>query len=162
MTRDWYELNGGWLHMTAAHIGMEECIMSKHHEEDDREFSERDWKRLLKHIGEDPARQGLHETPHRVDRGRPMRLVCSTLGVARSHLAAPLKRPGGSTDRRKARSRADDTPLLEDVRQVIHGLGTYGYRRVWGVLRHKHRRANEQAPNHKKVYRVMRGHGLLL
>lgn len=32
------------------------------------EFGEEDWRRLLSHIGEDPKRQGLHETPQRVDR----------------------------------------------------------------------------------------------
>jgi putative transposase len=87
-----------------------------------------------------------------------MRLVCSTLGVARSHLVALTNRPVDWIDRRKARSRTDDAPLLEDIRQVIHGLGTYGYRRVWGVLRHQHGRG----VNHKTVYRVMRDHGLLL
>jgi putative transposase len=91
-----------------------------------------------------------------------MRLVCSTLGVARSHLVALLKRSDDWSDRRTARSRTDDTSLLEDVRHVIRGLGTYGYRRVWGVLRHQPPRPNQQAPNHKRVYRVMRDHGLLL
>jgi putative transposase len=91
-----------------------------------------------------------------------MRLVCSTVGVARSHLVALLKRPDDWTDRRTARSHSDDTALLEDVRQVIHGLGTYGYRRVWGVLRHQHPKQNGQAANHKRVYRVMRDHGLPL
>lgn len=32
------------------------------------DFSEHDWRRLLTHLGEDPGRQGLHETPQRVDR----------------------------------------------------------------------------------------------
>jgi GTP cyclohydrolase I len=31
-------------------------------------FSERDWRRLLTHLGEDPSRQGLSETPARADR----------------------------------------------------------------------------------------------
>jgi putative transposase len=87
-----------------------------------------------------------------------MRLVCSTLGVARSHLVALRNRPGGWIDRRTARCRTDDGPLLEDIRRVIHGLGTYGYRRVWGVLRHQ----QGHSANHKTIYRVMRDHGLLL
>jgi GTP cyclohydrolase IA len=32
------------------------------------EFSERDWRRLLTHLGENPDRQGLLETPHRVEK----------------------------------------------------------------------------------------------
>lgn len=32
------------------------------------DFSEHDWRRLLTHLGEDPGRQGLRETPQRVDR----------------------------------------------------------------------------------------------
>ena len=31
-------------------------------------FSEQDWRRLLRHLGEDPTRQGLHDTPQRVDK----------------------------------------------------------------------------------------------
>jgi len=34
----------------------------------DDDFSEHDWRRLLTHLGEDPERQGLRETPQRVDR----------------------------------------------------------------------------------------------
>ncbi|KRB93833.1 transposase [Noviherbaspirillum sp. Root189] len=87
-----------------------------------------------------------------------MRLVCSTLGVARSHLVALVNRPTDWSDRRKARQRSDDAQLLKDIRQVVHELGTYGYRRVWGVLRHQH----DCGANHKTIYRVMRDHGLLL
>lgn len=32
------------------------------------EFSVHDWRRLLAHLGEDPGRQGLVETPHRVEK----------------------------------------------------------------------------------------------
>jgi GTP cyclohydrolase IA len=38
------------------------------HDTNQKEFTEHDWRRLLSHIGEDPSRQGLHETPQRVDR----------------------------------------------------------------------------------------------
>ena len=59
-----------------------------------------------------------------------MRLVCSTLGVACSHFVALLKRSDDWSDRHTARSRSDDTLLLEEMRHVIRSLGTYGYRRV--------------------------------
>jgi GTP cyclohydrolase I len=32
------------------------------------DFSPEDWRRLLRHLGEDPDRQGLQETPMRVDK----------------------------------------------------------------------------------------------
>jgi GTP cyclohydrolase I len=35
---------------------------------DDNNFSDQDWRRLLSHLGEDPTRQGLLETPQRVDK----------------------------------------------------------------------------------------------
>ena len=59
-----------------------------------------------------------------------MRLVCSTLGVACSHFVPLLKRSDDWSDRRRARSRSDDTLLLEEMRHVIRSLGKYGYRRV--------------------------------
>jgi GTP cyclohydrolase IA len=34
----------------------------------DKDFSTEDWRRLLRHLGEDPGRQGLHDTPARVDK----------------------------------------------------------------------------------------------
>lgn len=37
-----------------------------------------------------------------VTEGRPVRLVCSTFGVARSHIAAMRIRPADWSDRRKA------------------------------------------------------------
>lgn len=77
----------------------------------------------------------------------------------RGRLAALVWRPGGGTHRRMVRSPADNRLLLEDVRQVIHGIGTDGLRRVGGVMRHQHPRANRQAPYHKAVYQVMRDHG---
>jgi GTP cyclohydrolase I len=35
---------------------------------DDDNFSEHDWRRLLRHLGEDPMRQGLVDTPQRIDK----------------------------------------------------------------------------------------------
>jgi len=36
--------------------------------EEDDSFTRDDWRRLLKHLGEDPSRQGLLETPARVEK----------------------------------------------------------------------------------------------
>jgi GTP cyclohydrolase I len=35
---------------------------------DDNAFTEKDWQRLLRHVGENPERQGLKDTPQRVDK----------------------------------------------------------------------------------------------
>ncbi len=45
---------------------------------------------------------------------------------------------------------------------MIGDLPTYGYRRVHAILRRQARIEGIPAPNHKRVYRVMREHGLLL
>jgi len=37
-------------------------------EDESEEFTLHDWRRLLRHLGEDPARQGLLETPQRVQK----------------------------------------------------------------------------------------------
>ncbi len=68
--------------------------------------------------------------------GRAVRVVCSVLGVSRSHVTALAKRQSTLSDRRRAPPKSDDTALLADIGTVIKDLGTYGYRRVWGVLRH--------------------------
>ncbi|NEX64568.1 IS3 family transposase, partial [Noviherbaspirillum sp. 17J57-3] len=38
-------------------------------------------------------------------------------------------------DRRTARSKTDDTVALQAIRAVVQDQATYGYRRVWGMLR---------------------------
>jgi putative transposase len=52
--------------------------------------------------------------------------------------------------------------LLADIGTVIKDLGTYGYRRVWGVLRHQGVDDRVHRISPKRVYRVMRDHNLLL
>jgi putative transposase len=90
-----------------------------------------------------------------------MRLVCAALGVARSHVLARKQRPANWIDRRTARSKTDDSSALQAIRTVVHDLATYGYRRVWGVLRHSDTPL-EKRINHKRIYRIMRDHHLLL
>lgn len=65
-------------------------------------------------------------------------------------------------DRRKSPPRADDAELLGDIGAIIKDLGTYGYRRVWGVLRHQGVGDRIYPIGHKRVYRVMRDNNLLL
>ena len=89
-----------------------------------------------------------------------MSAIASTLGVARSNLSARLI-PAAS--RRRGRPPQPDDDLLARIKAAIADMPTYGYRRVHAILR----RAAQQdggpsAPNHKRVWRVMKQHGLLL
>jgi len=87
--------------------------------------------------------------------------VCEVLGVARSNVAAKLARPADWRDGRSARQ-TDDAGLVEEIREAVAHLPSYGYRRVWGVLRRVRERQGTAPVNAKRVYRVMRVHGLLL
>jgi putative transposase len=72
--------------------------------------------------------------------GRPVKLVSECLGVSRSQLTVRIKQSVSPKVRRRS----------------------YGYRRVWGLLR-REREVQSLAPiNVKRVYRVMRDHNLLL
>lgn len=49
-----------------------------------------------------------------------------------------------------------------DILDIISDMPSYGYRRVWGILR-KQRRTEGQPPvNAKRLYRIMSEHNLLL
>ena len=55
-----------------------------------------------------------------------------------------------------------DDKLVAEIKAVITGLSTYGYRRVHAILKRQALAAGLKPPNHKRVYRVMKVHGLLL
>lgn len=63
-----------------------------------------------------------------------MKLVCEVLGVSRSNVSAQLARSADLQDGRKSRQ-TDDAPAVDAIRRVIGDSPSYGYRRVWGVLR---------------------------
>ncbi len=93
-----------------------------------------------------------------------MKTVCRVLGVARSHIADMQVRSAEWTDGRTARvsNPLADQKLVEAVRAEIGELPTYGYRRA-GALVNRRRTAAGLAPlNHKRFYRVMKAHALLL
>jgi putative transposase len=83
--------------------------------------------------------------------------VARTLGVARSSLE-----PTPSPARRRGRPPLPEAELLEQIKAVIAELPTYGYRRVHAVLRRQAEEEGKPPPNHKRVWRVMKAHGLLL
>ena len=93
-----------------------------------------------------------------------MKAVCTALGVARSNVHLQAVRADDWIDGRTARVRdpVADLMLIDAVRVEIVSLPTYGYRRA-GALVNRTRSLISMLPvNHKRFYRVMKEHRLLL
>jgi len=89
-----------------------------------------------------------------------MSRVAETLEVARSRLA---ERASSAPKPRPTRySKGEDNLLLPLIREIVDGRLTYGYRRVTAVLNRRLAQTGRSRVNHKRVYRIMRLHGLLL
>ena len=88
-----------------------------------------------------------------------MKAVADVIGVSRSNL---IERLQGRPKKRLGRPPLPDDELLADIKAVIAGLPTYGYRRVHAILKRQALAAGRKPPNHKRVYRVMKVYGLLL
>jgi hypothetical protein len=88
-----------------------------------------------------------------------MKAVTDTLGVARSNIAERVKsvrRPRGP------QTRDGDLGLAAEIRRLVDARPTYGYRRIAALLRRERRSAGLPVVNAKRVYRLMKKHGLLL
>lgn len=88
-----------------------------------------------------------------------MKAVAETLGVARSNLIERLK------DRGRPRQRyckAEDAALLPRVRRLVDERPSYGYRRITALLNRELAVEGQPRANHKRIYRLMQVHGLLL
>jgi putative transposase len=88
-----------------------------------------------------------------------MKAIAETLGVARSNLAERMKQRAA---RRHGRPPGSENELVAAIKAVIAEMPTYGYRRVHAILKRQAQAAGRQPPNHKRVYRVMKAHSLLL
>jgi putative transposase len=88
-----------------------------------------------------------------------VKLISESLGVARSQLTVRLN-PSAQIERR--RPALDDAALVEEIQAEVSELPSYGYRRVWGLLRRRREKLSQAPINVKRVYRVMRDHQLLL
>ena len=86
-----------------------------------------------------------------------MSAVANAVGMSRPHLSA-MQRP--AERRRRGRPPLPDAELTADIRRLIADLPTYGYRRVHALLRREAEKNGRAAPNPKRVYRVMKLHGL--
>ncbi|AVS71618.1 IS3 family transposase [Paracidovorax avenae] len=97
-----------------------------------------------------------------VARGRPVKTVCRTMGLARSHVRDLLGRDEDWRDGRRHRTPADDAGLLAELRQEIAQLPSYGYRRACALVNRQRAAQGGPRVNAKRVYRVMAAAGLLL
>jgi transposase InsO family protein len=91
-----------------------------------------------------------------------VKTVCEVLGVARSNVAVRASRSADWSDGRKGRRPIDDAALVAEIRAEVTDLPTYGYRRACEFVRRRRRAEGRPPVNHKRVYRVMREHALLL
>ncbi|MCZ5371542.1 IS3 family transposase [Escherichia coli] len=96
-----------------------------------------------------------------IARGWGVSLVSRCLRVSRAQLHVILRRTDDWKDGRRSRH-TDDTDVLLRIHHVIGELPTYGYRRVWALLRRQAELDGMPAINAKRIYRIMRQNALLL
>jgi transposase InsO family protein len=80
--------------------------------------------------------------------------------VSRSNLSEQIsenkcRRPGRY-------SKQEDDRLLPMIRAIVAVRDTYGYRRTTALLNVELENQGKPAVNHKRIYRIMKAHGLLL
>jgi putative transposase len=89
-----------------------------------------------------------------------VKAISDILGVARSNLAeqaAPQR-----TLQRRGRRPQPEAELVAEIKVLIAGQPAYGYRRIHALLRRQRHEQGGAVVNVKRVYRVMKAHGLLL
>jgi putative transposase len=88
-----------------------------------------------------------------------VKAVAQTLGVSRSNLVEQLAR---QSKPRRRYHKAQDAAVLEEVRKLVKQRPTWGYRRIAAALNRQKEAAGQPKVNHKRVFRLMKVHGLLL
>lgn len=88
--------------------------------------------------------------------------MCRALDVARSNVHTRQARAPSWRDGRRGRAQAADAELLAELRKHILALPSYGYRRACALLNRQRTASGLPRVNHKRVYRLMAGNGLLL
>ncbi|EPT5941786.1 IS3 family transposase, partial [Escherichia coli] len=116
---------------------------------------------LLKEAVEYGRAKKLDSARALIARGWGVSLVSRCLRVSRAQLHVILRRTDDWKDGRRSRY-SDDTDVLLRIHHVIGELPTYGYRRVWALLRRQAELDGMPAINAKRVYRIMRQNALLL
>ncbi|WP_164907561.1 IS3 family transposase [Escherichia coli] len=116
---------------------------------------------LLKEAVEYGRGKKVDSTRALIARGWGVSLVSRCLRVSRAQLHVILRRADDWKDGRRSRH-TDDTDVLRRIHHVIGELPTYGYRRVWALLRRQAELDGMPAINAKRIYRIMRQNALLL
>ncbi|HBX5720557.1 TPA: IS3 family transposase [Klebsiella pneumoniae] len=116
---------------------------------------------LLKEAVEYGRQKKLDSARALVAGGWRIGLVSRCLRISRAQLHAIVSRSKNWQDRRRKR-KPDDTDALARIHTVIGDLPTYGYRRVWALLRRQSETDDMAVINAKRVYRIMRQNALLL
>lgn len=88
-----------------------------------------------------------------------MKPVTDTLGVARSNVSERVKH---GRPKRGPQTRDGHLELAAEIRRLVDERPTYGYRRIAALIRRARRLDDGPAVNAKRVYRLMKKHGLLL
>ncbi|HEY4468962.1 MAG TPA: IS3 family transposase [Klebsiella sp.] len=98
-----------------------------------------------------------------VAKGRGIAQVSRAMSVSRAQLSLRIKRSADWQDSRCHRRNDEaDAEILSDILDIISDMPSYGYRRVWGILRKQRRTEGWQPVNAKRLYRIMSEHNLLL
>jgi putative transposase len=89
-----------------------------------------------------------------------VKTIAEAVGVAQSNLV--VQAAASTLRQRRGRRPQPEDELLAEIKDTIAGQPTYGYRRIHALLRRQRREQGAVAVNVKRVYRVMKAHGLLL
>ena len=96
-----------------------------------------------------------------IARGWGVSFVSRYLWVSRAQFQVILRRADDWRDSHRNRH-TDNTDVLLRIHHVIGALPTYGYRRIWALLRRRAELDGMPAINVKRVYRIMCQNALLL
>jgi transposase InsO family protein len=85
--------------------------------------------------------------------------IAKTLVVSCANM---IERVKGNTKPRRRYHKAQDAAIVPLIRDLVARRPTYGYRRIAAILNRLLRHECQRLVNHKRVYRIMQVHQLLL
>lgn len=98
--------------------------------------------------------------------GKSISHVCRVLRLARSNVCRLLHRSADWQDgrhcRRQRRDLISDQDLLERIKAVLGKFPSFGHKRITAVINRELQSLGQARVNAKRVYRLLKEHGLLL